>query len=360
MKISHYNPVLQSRRAGRGAMKSFLLLFLLRSAEAGCRWYSPAWKESLESAPEVKISPERWALSSSRVESSSSSRLSGSSLWGGVWPSWRTGRTVWTSSMLEFATWRAGRRGNSAPSQLSPAWRSSTASWICPTWNTATPSSGSGWPPSTSTTTEVCHFSLTVAGWSQSVSPQVWSGFSRSPTQSWRWGVAGRRPGQRRWDWDPPSLVPPPAGLSDRRFCPTPAWPSALAGPPDLSSSRRGRRHYSESPAPASQSNCKYSVSSCRISWNIRQLSHSQCISFFLLKYWHSSDFVPKYSTLKFVPGQERSSYEGELAVMPCTTYTYVLTVAFSVRKTSDIQGRAGCRAECNFYILMDRKTLSQ
>ena len=69
-------------------------------------------------------------------------------------------------------------------------------------------------------------------------------------------------------------------------------------------------------------------------------MSHSQCISFFLLKYWHSSDFVPKYSTLKFVAGQGRSRYEGLMTVLPCTTFTYVLTVAFSARKTLDIQGR--------------------
>ena len=43
-------------------MKSFLIFFLLRLlrfAEAGCRWHSPTWKQSLDSAPEVKISAER-------------------------------------------------------------------------------------------------------------------------------------------------------------------------------------------------------------------------------------------------------------------------------------------------------------
>ena len=71
---------------------------------------------------------------------------------------------------------------------------------------------------------------------------------------------------------------------------------------------------------------------------------------------------MPKYSTLKFLAGQDRSRYEGLMTVLPCTTFTYVLTVAFSVRKTLDIQGRLGCyapsgRAECNLDILLDCKS---
>ena len=40
-------------------MKSVLIFLFLSSAEAGCRWHSPAWKQSLASAPEVNISAER-------------------------------------------------------------------------------------------------------------------------------------------------------------------------------------------------------------------------------------------------------------------------------------------------------------
>ena len=147
---------------------------------------------------------------------------------------------------------------------------------------------------------------------------------------------------------------------SQRKSSPPPAWPSDQAGPPDPSYSRLGRPGYSECQPRTSQADCKYFLS--RISWNIRQLSHSPCITFFLLKYWHSSDFVPRYSTLKFLPGQGRSRYEGQMTVLPCTTFTYVLTTGFSGRKTLDIQGGSGCyllsrRAECNLDILMDCKT---
>ena len=37
----------------------FLVLLIISSAEAGCRWHSPAWKQSLDSAPMVNISSER-------------------------------------------------------------------------------------------------------------------------------------------------------------------------------------------------------------------------------------------------------------------------------------------------------------
>ena len=144
-----------------------------------------------------------------------------------------------------------------------------------------------------------------------------------------------------------------------RRCCPPPVWPSAQPGPPAPSYSRLGRRHYSESVKLQPAQGCKYCISSNRISWNIRQLEHSQCISFFLLKYWRSVDFVPKYSTLKFLAGEGRSRYEGELTVLPCSTFTYVLTVAFSARKTLDIQGRLGSflpsdSAEYNLDILTE------
>ena len=48
-------------RQQRGIMKSlrFLLMFMMSSAEAGCRWYSPVWKQSLDSAPLVYISSEK-------------------------------------------------------------------------------------------------------------------------------------------------------------------------------------------------------------------------------------------------------------------------------------------------------------
>ena len=66
-KVSHENLALKaclavlslSEEERELSMKSFLIFLFLSSAEAGCRWHSPAWKQSLASAPEVNISAER-------------------------------------------------------------------------------------------------------------------------------------------------------------------------------------------------------------------------------------------------------------------------------------------------------------
>ena len=141
-----------------------------------------------------------------------------------------------------------------------------------------------------------------------------------SQTQLWRSPVEDRRrPGRRRCRLSPVS-------------------PSGLPGPPDPSYGRLNRQNYSEN----NQNYIAILNVVGRISWDIRQLSSSHCISFFLLKYWHSSDFVPQHTTLKFGGGgSHRKTYEGVMEVTPCTTYTYVLTMAFSASKTSDIQGRS-------------------
>ena len=83
----------------------------------------------------------------------------------------------------------------------------------------------------------------------------------------------------------------------------------------------------------------QHSILYFRISWDIRQINNKHCVRFFLLKYWHSEGFVPKYTTLKFVASDQRKTYEGSLEVKPCTKYSYVLTMAFIGSKTVDIQG---------------------
>ena len=80
-------------------------------------------------------------------------------------------------------------------------------------------------------------------------------------------------------------------------------------------------------------------VSRVRISWDIRQVLHRHCVSFFLLKYWHSSDFVPRYTTLKFAVSGARRMFAGAVKVKPCTTYSYILSMAYAGSKTVDIQG---------------------
>ena len=84
---------------------------------------------------------------------------------------------------------------------------------------------------------------------------------------------------------------------------------------------------------------CTCHVSRVRISWDIRQVLHRHCVSFFLLKYWHSSDFVPRYTTLKFAVSGARRMFAGAVKVKPCTTYSYILSMAYAGSKTVDIQG---------------------
>ena len=41
------------------SLRILILLRLVAAAWAGCKWYSPLWKQNLDSAPYVSISPER-------------------------------------------------------------------------------------------------------------------------------------------------------------------------------------------------------------------------------------------------------------------------------------------------------------
>ena len=41
------------------SLRVLILLRLVAAAWAGCKWYSPLWKQNLDSAPYVSISPER-------------------------------------------------------------------------------------------------------------------------------------------------------------------------------------------------------------------------------------------------------------------------------------------------------------
>ena len=41
------------------SLRTLILLRLVAAAWAGCKWYSPLWKQNLDSAPYVSISPER-------------------------------------------------------------------------------------------------------------------------------------------------------------------------------------------------------------------------------------------------------------------------------------------------------------
>ena len=149
-------------------MKSFLIFFLLRlrSAQAGCRWHSPAWKQSLDSAPEVNISAERIV----RV------------MWGLAQLEERAECVDKFEVGVRNLAGREERKLCSLPAQ--PGLREFhckldlSNSKYCGNkfgfWVTAV---------------NINHNrgeALHCQGWSQSLWPQVWRGCSPSPTPSWR------------------------------------------------------------------------------------------------------------------------------------------------------------------------------
>ena len=99
----------------------------------------------------------------------------------------------------------------------------------------------------------------------------------------------------------------------------------------------------------------KFSNVLFRISWDLRQLSLSECVTHFLLRFWPSAQFAiaPKpfkveVSRLAFLSLKlllklqqvgEQQRYGGSLAVEQCNNYTWVLTAVAEGGKSRDVQG---------------------
>ena len=101
-----------------------------------------------------------------------------------------------------------------------------------------------------------------------------------------------------------------------------------------------------------------------RISWDLRQLSLSECVTHFLLRFWPSAQFAiaPKpfkvevwkswpsksryekvwtsvWNPVKLQQVGEQQRYGGSLSVEPCNNYTWVLTAVAQGGKSRDVQG---------------------
>jgi len=76
-----------------------------------------------------------------------------------------------------------------------------------------------------------------------------------------------------------------------------------------------------------------------RISWDLRQLSLSECVTHFLLRFWPSAQFAIAPKPFKVEVG-EQQRYGGSLAVEQCNNYTWVLTAVAEGGKSRDVQGQ--------------------
>ena len=59
----------------------------------------------------------------------------------------------------------------------------------------------------------------------------------------------------------------------------------------------------------------------------------------FILKFWESSSFSPKYTTLKFSLTEEQDQFGGKMEVVACKSYTYILSAVGEGGKVRDTQG---------------------
>ena len=95
-----------------------------------------------------------------------------------------------------------------------------------------------------------------------------------------------------------------------------------------------------------------------RISWDLQQLSLSECVTHFLLRFWPSAQFAiaPKpfkvevwalvfffWNLVKLQQVGEQQRYGGSLAVEQCNNYTWVLTAVAEGGKSTDVQGDQLC-----------------
>ena len=76
-----------------------------------------------------------------------------------------------------------------------------------------------------------------------------------------------------------------------------------------------------------------------RFEWDRRQLTQTHCVDSFLLKLWESSSFSPKTTTLKISMTDVRDTFGGTMEVLPCKSYTYILSAFTKTGKAVDIQG---------------------
>jgi hypothetical protein len=76
-----------------------------------------------------------------------------------------------------------------------------------------------------------------------------------------------------------------------------------------------------------------------RIAWDSRQLTNSHCVDHFLLKFWESSSFSPKYTKLKFSLTDGQTQFGGKMNVIACKSYTYILSAVRGGGKVQDTQG---------------------
>eukprot|EP00091_Calanus_sinicus_P004891 TRINITY_DN15247_c0_g1_i1.p1 TRINITY_DN15247_c0_g1~~TRINITY_DN15247_c0_g1_i1.p1 ORF type:complete len:172 (+),score=49.44 TRINITY_DN15247_c0_g1_i1:261-776(+) len=76
-----------------------------------------------------------------------------------------------------------------------------------------------------------------------------------------------------------------------------------------------------------------------RFEWDRRQLTQIHCVDSFLLKLWESSSFSPKTSTIKISMTDVRDTFGGAMEVLPCKSFTYILSAFTKTGKAVDIQG---------------------
>ena len=76
-----------------------------------------------------------------------------------------------------------------------------------------------------------------------------------------------------------------------------------------------------------------------RIAWDSRQLTNSHCVDHFLLKFWESSSFSPKYTKLKFSLTKDQTLFGGKMDVIACKSYTYILSAVRGGGTVRDTQG---------------------
>eukprot|EP00092_Neocalanus_flemingeri_P021534 GFUD01023356.1.p1 GENE.GFUD01023356.1~~GFUD01023356.1.p1 ORF type:complete len:365 (+),score=99.04 GFUD01023356.1:98-1192(+) len=76
-----------------------------------------------------------------------------------------------------------------------------------------------------------------------------------------------------------------------------------------------------------------------RVEWDRSHLTNAHCVDNFLLKLWESSTFSPKYTTLTFPMTEGQDTFGGNLEVLPCKSYTYILSAVTKSGIAVDIQG---------------------